>query len=295
MISRIDALHGALVADAASMGLHWMYDHKQLDCIEATGDVLFRHPESNVYDGHKAYFAHAAKRVGDYSQYGTAANLTARLIASNGKYDTNKHREQFFSTFGPCGSYHGFADKPTKALIARMITEGDNIPDKSGSDDDQLPALCVVPGVFTYECTEDELIAAVSVTSTNAMAIDGARVLGHCLQLIASGEPLQQALKLAADTANDELKTLLVEAMDKPYDPRAVATHFGLPCHMTQGLPIAWHLLQNAADYESVIRENVRCGGDCCGRAMAVGSIAGLVFGVPDDMKRKVDDSSLLG
>lgn len=297
MISRIDALHGALVADAASMGLHWMYDHEQLDCIEATGDVLFRHPDANVYEGHKAYFAHAAKRVGDYSQYGESANITAMLLASlmaaGDEYSTNKHREKFFSTFGPCGSYHGFADKPTKALIAKMITEGDDIPDKSGSDDDQMPALCVVPAVFAYECTDEVLSAAVSVTSINAMAIDGAKVLKNCLHLIATGVSLQQALKQSADTANNELKTLLLEAIDKPYDPRAAATHFGLPCHMTQGLPIAWHLLQHAEDYESVVRDNVRCGGDCCGRAMAVGSIAGLVFGVPDDMKRKVSDAGL--
>ncbi|MBX2836095.1 MAG: ADP-ribosylglycohydrolase family protein [Gammaproteobacteria bacterium] len=294
MVNRIDALHGALVADAASMGLHWMYDHKQLDKIEQTGELLFRQPDANLYAGQKAYFAHAAKRCGEYSQYGQSLRITAQLLTNLDKYDTHKHREKFFETFGPCGSYHGFADKPTKALIARMIIEGDSIPDQSGSDDDQMPALCVVPAVFSNECGEDELTAAVSVTSTNAMAIDGARVLYSCLNHISSGLPLQQALKQAADSANEELKILLLEAIGKQYDPRGVATHFGLPCHMTQGLPIAWHLLQYTTDYESVIRENVRCGGDCCGRAMAVGSIAGLVFGVPDDMKRKVRDLSLL-
>ncbi|MBX2886988.1 MAG: ADP-ribosylglycohydrolase family protein [Granulosicoccus sp.] len=293
-MNRIDALHGALVADAAAMGLHWVYDHQQLDNIEGTGELLFRQPDSNVYEGQKAYFAHAAKRCGDYSQYGEAARITAELITTNGGYTTTEHREKFFKTFGPCGSYHGFADKPTKALIARMITEGDNISDQSGSDDDQMPALCVVPAVFNHECGEDVLKAAVSVTSTNPMAMDGASVLHNCLNLITAGVPLQKALKQSIDNADKELKALLVEAMDKPYDPRAVASHFGLPCHMTQGLPIAWHLLLHATDYESVVRENVRCGGDCCGRAMAVGSIAGLVFGVPKELKIKVNDSSLL-
>ncbi|MBX2838245.1 MAG: ADP-ribosylglycohydrolase family protein [Gammaproteobacteria bacterium] len=293
-MNRIDALHGALAADAASMGLHWMYDHQQLDAIEAGGDVLFRQPDANAYDGKKAYFAHAAKRSGDYSQYGQSASIAAKVIATHGAYDTNQHRALFFDTFGPCGSYHGFADKPTKALIAKMIVEGDAISDQSGSDDDQLPALSVVPALFFNACDENDLTAAVSVTSTNATAIEGAQVLHRCLSLINSGESLQSALKTSAENANGELQPLLQEAIDRPYDFRAAAIHFGLPCHMTQGLPIAWHLLYHASDFESVVRDNVRCGGDCCGRAMAVGSIAGLVFGVPVNIKRRVNDASLL-
>lgn len=286
-----NALRGALVADAATMGLHWMYDQDLLVQLEKSGDLLFRQPDFNIYQDKKAYFAHAAKRSGEYSQYGQCARVVADLLDKQDQYSTANHRAIFFDTFGPCGSYHGFADRPTKALIARIILDGDDISDLSGSDDDQLPALCSVPALFYHEADHPTVRAAVSVTTINETAISGALVLHHCLNLLKSEVSLEDALMQSIDSANSELASSLKEALNRePYDPLAAANHFGMPCHMTQGLPLAWYLLKHSTDYETVVRDNIRCGGDSCGRAMAVGSVAGLLYGVPDEMKRRVRD-----
>jgi len=287
---RENALTGALVADAATMGLHWMYDQDQIAKVSETGSVLFRQPDANVYADRKAYFAHAAKRTGENSQYGESARVVAKVIAKHGAYDTATHRHIFFDTFGPCGSYHGFADRPTKALVSKMILEGDDIADVSGADDDQMPALCAVPALFACDQGSSCVEKAVSVTATNDQSISGAMVLYDCLERINSGEELPSALAASAQIAVPELSDLLKEALAMPaYDPLGAANHFGMPCHMKQGLPVAWHLLMHANDYESVVRDNIRCGGDSCGRSMAIGSIAGAVFGVPAELKEKLD------
>ena len=284
-----DAYVGALVADAATMGLHWMYDQEQIKKISATGDVLFRQPDATVYEGQKAYFAHAAKKVGEQSQYGESLRLVHRLMLSEGSYSVAVHQQCFFQTFGPCGSYHGFADRPTKALVARMISDGDALPSASGSDDDQLPALCSIPALFSNGAQSDEVAAAVSVTATHEQAITGAQVLFDCLTRLQSGANLPDALEQSILLADTELANLMAESMAlTTYDPLGTAEHFGQACHMVQGLPLAWHLLLNADDFESVLRDNVRCGGDSCGRAMAVGSIAGLAFGGPEHLQAKV-------
>ena len=288
--NRKNALKGALIADAATMGLHWMYDQDHIATVAETGDILFRQPDANVYKDRKAYFAHAAKTTGEYSQYGESARVVATAIALNGSYDTAQHRQVFMDTFGPCGSYHGFADRPTKALVAKMILEGDDIADSSGSDDDQLPALCCVPALFAHSQNREAVERAVSVTTTNQQALSGAIVLHDCLERLVSGEETEQALSASAQLAEPELKDLLQQALAMPaYDPLAAANRFGMPCHMKQGLPVAWHLLKNATDYTSVVRDNIRCGGDSCGRSMAVGSVAGVLFGVPEELAAKLD------
>ena len=289
---RYQALLGALVADAATMGLHWMYDQTQIEKVSHTGDILFRQPDAEVYKNQKSYFAHRAKRAGENSQYGECARVVARTIEAAGEYTTAGHRELFFETFGPCGSYHGFADRPTKALIAKIILEGENIADLSGADDDQLPALCAVPALFAYEQGAESVAKAVSVTSINKEAISGAVVLYNCLERLIQGEALPEALAASASDAEPALSVLLKEALEMPsYDPLAAANHFGMPCHIKQGLPLAWHLLNHATDYTTVVRDNIRCGGDSCGRSMAIGSIAGLVFGVPEELSDRLDGS----
>ena len=287
---RSRALLGALVADAATMGLHWMYDQSHIETVSQSGDILFRQPDANNYKDRKGYFAHAAKRVGENSQYGECVRVVARVIAQEGNYSTAAHRDVFFQTFGPCGSYQGFADRPTKALIARMIMEGDDIPDASGSDDDQLPSLCAVSALFAYEQGSECVDKAVSVTSVNAEAISGARVLYDCLERLTSGESLADALTDSVKYAEPALEELLTEALNTPaYDPLGVANHFGMPCHIKQGLPVAWHILKYATDFESAVRDNIRCGGDSCGRSMAVGSVAAMVYDVPDTMAANLD------
>jgi len=295
-IRRDNAIIGALVADASTMGLHWIYDQEQIAKIEQTGDILFRQPDANNYKNVKSYFAHKAKKLGEFSQYGESAYVVSQVIHEHGAYSVQAHQQLFFETFGPCGSYVGFADRPTKALVARLIIEADQLPAESGADDDQMPALCSVPALFASDASSSVLSQAVSVTNTHPLALDGAHVVLDCLARLSNGEALSDALAQSAANATPALQTLLQEALSKPnYQPLETAQHFGMACHMEQGLPVAWHLLKHAQDFESVVRDNIRCGGDSCGRAMIVGSIAGLAFGVPDSMKLHVTKLPLDG
>jgi len=284
-----NALTGALVADAASMGLHWIYDQSHIAAIASSGDVLFRQPDAAHYHEQKAYFAHAGRNAGELSHYGESARLLAELVAQQ-TYTTDAHRAAFLASFGPCGSFVGYADRPTKALVAKILTEGEQLQDPSGCDDDQLPALCVVPGLFANEVNLDVTQLAVRVLSVNDHAVAAASALYTCLNMIRDGASCHDALVVSAKATGGELGVLMVEALGiEGYQPLVVAEKYGMACHMHQGLPVIWHLLEHASDYTTVVRDNILCGGDSCGRSMAIGAIAGLLYGVPDDLTRRLN------
>lgn len=283
-MNRFDALTGALVADAAALGLHWLYDQDQIMSVAASGDILFRQPDATVYKDKKGYFAHAARRTGELSHYGESARIVGQL-ASEGNYDTTRHRQHFYDAFGPCGHYSGYADRPTKTLIARMISEGDDIAEPTGMNDNQMPAICVVPGLFAFGYSAQTVKNAAQVISINTSVVTAAAAVQQCLEHLLEGRTLPEALHLSADAMNGEVGQLMKEALAiEQYKPLDTAKHFGLACYVEHSLPVVWHLLNHAGDFESVVRDNIRCGGDNCGRSMALGSIAGLAFGVPDSM-----------
>jgi hypothetical protein len=287
-MNRSDAISGVLVADAAAMGLHWLYDQEHIKLVECTGDVLFRQPDHAVYQGQRGFFAHPGKLAGELSHYGESARLLAQLVESQA-YDTHAHQQRFMATFGPCGSYRGYADRPTKALIARIIQDGEDLPARSGMDDNQMPAFAVVGALFAAEYDLPSIEAAAAVISTNSDVIDGVRVAANCLKLLMDGAELDDALARSAAVAEGGLKTLLSEALSmESYQPLEASTHFGLACYVHHSLPVVWHLLKHASSFESVVRDNIRCGGDSCGRAMVLGAIAGLVFEVPEGMRSRV-------
>jgi hypothetical protein len=292
-MNTLDTLNGALVADAAAMGLHWLYDHDQIQALQATGDIIFRQPDSAVYENRKGFFAHAARRSGQLSHYGESARIVGQL-ALDGQYTPQNHQQAFMASFGPCGSYVGYADRPTKSLIARIITDGDNLPENSGIEDDQLPALCVLPGLLATNAQTTVIEQAAAVISTHQHVGTAVNVISNCLYAITEGSSLPDALENSAQTADEELAKKLLDALNWPgYQPLEVSEHFGMACKVHQGLPVVWHLLNHATEFEGTVRDNTLCGGDSCGRAMVLGAIAGYVFGVPSSMIGHLTDTRI--
>lgn len=286
-MNRHDAYTGALVADAAAMGLHWLYDQEQIKLIEATGSLLFRQPDATVFAGKRGYFAHAARRAGELSHYGESARIAGAIALGKG-YTIGDHQSDFMASFGPCGSYHGYADRPTKQLIARMLLDGDDLAEPSGMDDDQMPGICAVPGLFAADTPASLTLDAVKVISTNSDVLQAAEALQSVLSQLLLGVELKTALTTAAEAVDGEVGESMRQALNmETYEPLHAAQTFGLACYIRHAMPLNWYLLNHATDFESTVLDNIRCGGDCCGRSMALGSIAGLAFGVPDGLKQK--------
>lgn len=289
-MNRKDALIGALVADAAAMGLHWMYDQEQVAAVAKTGDVLFRQPDAQTYKDKRGYFAHGVKRSGELSHYGESARVVGQLTVQN-DYSTEQHRTDFFESFGPCGHYCGYADKPTKVLLAKMLVEEGDISEPSGMDDNQMPALCVVPGIFASSQGVDVAEMAAKVISINTDVVESVKAVYQCLEDINDGLSLSNALASAAESTEGPVGKLMQDALAADFnDMCETARGFGLACYIEHAIPVVWYILNNSTDFESAIRNNILCGGDSCGRSMALGAIAGLAFGVPEHLIERMEN-----
>lgn len=292
-MNKIDALTGALVADAAAMGLHWMYDVERLATLEASGEIMFRAPDVNVFAEPRDEFVHHTRHKGDLSHYGESARVVGQLVL-NEDYSPAAHRAAFFASFGPCGTFNGYPDIPTKALIARMIIEGDQITEPSGMDDKQMPAYSVLPGLLAINADKATVIEAAKVISVHTGVISGVGAVYDLVELLSQGTSLPEALDQVAKAMDGELGELMLEALAMDgHQPVGVGVKFGRACYVEHSLPVIWHLLKHASDFESVARDNIRCCGDTCGRSMVLGAVAGLVFGVPKDLTARVTPGSL--
>ena len=167
-------------------------------------------------------------------------------------------------------------------MCIRDSHEGDEISEKSGMDDNQMPALCVVSGLFSANQSPQTTRVAAQVISTNKGVVEAALAVHQCLDTIKKGSSLTEALNSSAQSMSSNVGRLMLDALDiDEYQPLEVASRFGLACYIEHSMPVVWHLLKHATDFESAVRDNIRCGGDSCGRSMVLGAIAGLVFGVP--------------
>ncbi|MCR8914123.1 ADP-ribosylglycohydrolase family protein [Marinobacter panjinensis] len=118
----IAALAGGWVADAASLGLHWLYDSPRI--LEIGGQSPeFLPPNADYFNGGFGYFAHEGKQSGDISHYGAATGvLTDSLLTREGSLDIRDYQRRFRAFFGPGGHWRGYIDNPTRVTLNNLNT-----------------------------------------------------------------------------------------------------------------------------------------------------------------------------
>ena len=274
------AIFGALVADAAALGLHWLYNPARIAEIEATRGLVFLQPDPNNYSGAKGYLAHGGKLSGESTGYGEVCLLMLKHLAKHGSFNRVEYQTEYRTHFGPGGAFVGYVDSPTRlTLRTLLLLEPADFPAASGADDDQHPALAALPAlVATHAGTLEELMAKVEdvvhITNNNAQAVTAAQCSAAVLFEVLGGTPIAQALANALPLAGSTLKPLLEEALAIPtLDSVAVAKRFGMACHVAEGLPIVFHIAHHASDYRVAVESNIRAGGDSCGRSIMLGAI----------------------
>lgn len=296
MDSNIAAILGALIADSATLGLHWIYDPKRIAEIEASKGLVFLQPEASHYTGIKGYFAHGDKVAGESTVYGEVCLLMLQHLVKYGNFNRIEYQAEFRAYFGPGGKYIGYVDSPTRQTLYTLIPlDPAAFPAASGADDDQFLSLAAIPSlVATHSDTLEVLMKRVDemvrVTNNNDFAVTSAKCSAAALFKILHGTSITHALVDALQFAGDKLRTLLEQALAiQTLDSVAVAEHFSSACHVAEGLPVVFHIAKCAPDYQTAIKANIRAGGDNCGRSIMLGAFmaaymvkkGGLTFPVP--------------
>ncbi|SFH65544.1 ADP-ribosylglycohydrolase family protein [Albimonas pacifica] len=290
------ALLGALVADAAALGLHWLYDPVRIASLQ--GPIVFRTPDAADFEGAAGVFVHAGKRAGELSHYGAALRTALQAVGAKGG-DLAEAQARFAAAFGAGGWWVGYIDKPTRGTLANLAA---GRLDPSGVEDDQIPGFARLPALVCRPggaADAVQLAAAVAMTSTGAAARDwalaGARILAAAL----IGASPAEAVAAGETGAPEAVAQGLARARAAGPDPVAFAGEVGRACPMSMSVPVSAHILLHARSFAEAAEMNIRAGGDSCGRAILIGAVEGAIHGlggagVPAPWLMKLTDGATL-
>lgn len=276
-------LMGALVGDAAALGLHWIYDPARIAAVaQAQGHVAFTPLDPRHFDGVPSYFAHGLRPKGGMTQYGEVLHLAIKtLIAGDGRLDTPRYQQAYAAHFGPGGAYCGYVDRVTRGTLHNLAA---GQTDPSGIDDDQLPAVASLPAIVVAGLGAEDLSTtiarAIRVTNVNDAALDYGMVVAALLSMVLDGHPVRDALHAVAAGTGGEIGAVLTAALTAPQASVDYAEITGRACHLPMGVPLAFHILARANSYADAIEINIRAGGDSAGRAIIIGAVMGAAHGL---------------
>lgn len=177
---------GLFIADAASIGFHWIYDFDHLQKI-ASKNPVFKTPLFKNYEGIFGFFAHEKKLKGDFSHYGETALLVLQnLNVNNEKFDLLNYQKIYREYFGAGGDYIGYIDSPTRITLENLVAadyEVARITEKSDYKLQNEIVKVVLQKVLPYTriYQGDELI--VPITDAISVTYDDPKILEFALKI----------------------------------------------------------------------------------------------------------------
>ncbi|KAG2498090.1 hypothetical protein HYH03_003848 [Edaphochlamys debaryana] len=169
------AVVGSAVADAAAMGVHWVYDLSQLEVLEAerraeaaaASTSAPAHPSDfglEFLDPPRSPFYSYAS--GRNSPYGEQTLALLRSLAEQGGLHAGAYADTFEAAFGPDSGFDGYRDVSTKGFLrnyARAMP-----PPLSGANDAQANAIARLAPLVAAFGAAPAPTAATAATATNS-------------------------------------------------------------------------------------------------------------------------------
>jgi ADP-ribosylglycohydrolase len=272
--NRTAAVIGAFVADALSLGVHWVYNTEVID--KKIGRVeQYRDPLTSYHKG---------KQAGNFTHYGDQMLVLLESLSSDAGFSATGFAalwRKFFST------YTGYFDKATQATLENMDA-GTSVTESGSHSDDLAGASRMAPLVYIYADDQDNLVQAARtqtlITHNDDRVIQSADFFARTVFAVLGGQRPMAAMQAILDQHFAEspigpLVTMGIESRDR--NTREAILEYGQMCSVEAGLPGAAHLIARYADdFKTAMVENVMAGGDSSARGM----IAGMVLGAANGM-----------
>lgn len=267
----------SFVADALSLGPHWMYDPQKIE--EKFGRV-----DRLTAPLPKSF--HNTKEKGQFTHYGDQMMVLLASVAEKGAFDPADFSGRWRRLFD---NYDGYFDGATKSTLANY-DEGKSPEEAGSSSDDLAGASRIAPVVCLYRNDPDKLAEAAEaqtrMTHTDPATVESAAYFGRVAQAVLAGEAPTAAMKSVAEAHFDVSPVSAwlqkgLATLDR--DSVEVIGEFGRSCHTGEMFPGVVHLI---AKYEKDLKEAlIQCvmtAGDSAARGALVGMVLGAHHGIGD-------------
>lgn len=275
MKDRINAMIlGSFVADALSLGVHWVYNTNVID--RKFGRVDGYHEPLTSF--------HRGKKAGEQTHYGDQMLVLMESVEKDSGFDLNQFAERWRGFFE---NYTGYFDQATKDTLQHLAEGRDG--QTSGSNSDELAgASRIAPLCRIYAGDREHLVQAVrqqtAFTHNNSLVVEAAEMFARTTARVLGGATPLDALNEVVTNHFKEstIASLVEDGLDSvEFDTRQAVADFGQMCSVEAALPGTIHLLARYQDdFEAAMIENVMAGGDSSARGMTAAMILGAHLGM---------------
>jgi len=282
-----EAIIGALIADAATMGVHWIYDTEKLSTLVGEGHPEFFDPPSCPFYTYKS---------GAQSPWGDEQLQLLQYLVEHEFEEASFHEALYTFTSTYTGRLNGLMKDFDVAYEG-----GKRGPELSvGADNGQAhgmnkaPFLVAFYGHLDYDEFITESRKIISSHQAHEVAADFGIGGALLLKSLAEGNSVANAIQWLQSF--DKTPQCVLDAISDVQQEisagtsgKAAVRKFGPTCFSPSAFRGALFFLLTSSNYTEAIRANAMAGGDNCSRSMLLGSCFSVVDAnsIPEEWKKK--------
>ena len=270
-------LYGSFCADALSLGVHWIYDTKEL---------AQKHGRVNEYKAPGPDSYHPNKQAGEQGHVGDQALCLLRFLSREKTWKDDAFMNSWLAMWP---DYTDYVDGATKTTLANLQNQSDKTQGGSESVEIAGPARIAPLVCHLANSTEEEVVQA-SVEQT-MLTHRSAEAEESTVFLAKAGYRLIHGANLS-DTLNETAPVWALEKAKGEFSENAVdaVAKIGPACSISSALPSVLYLaLKYENDIENAFIENAMAGGDNCARGLALGILLGADNGFSSIPRNWID------
>lgn len=251
----------SLVADAYSLGAHWVYDEKQL----ANESIDWNELNTPLAIWHKE------KKAGDFTHYGDQAFWLYDFLKDKDSFDINAFRDYWFTKME---TYEGYIDGATRNTI-QNIKDGVT---PSGSDSTDLSVVGRIVPLLKVSKTKEEFFQNVKslteMTHNSQKTINATRFFAKLLVMALDKKEIEESIEEIKHEFDTTIQGFITNAIEsKDADTFDTIRSFGPACDVDEGFGGILHILCKYENFKDMMICNAKAGGDSSARAMIAAAI----------------------
>jgi hypothetical protein len=277
----------ALIANAASLGFHWIYDMDFLEELSKKQSLVFQLPSLEHYAQAKpSFYGYPYAKVGDVTTQGMYLKWLYAAIQEKPDFNIEDYRNLIFEQTKPGGLYIGYIETYNHTLLINAMNSRLrlNLPLLPVSDDHLV-------GFVPYLVSKELGLGNDFAWSLAQLFTDKTEyrqffdmfdyIFDNIIHLPRL-ELLKNAIKFAPESYQEKLEKAL--SMENTRD--FIKQYAGIACHIPQSVPLIFRILNQCSTYQDMVETNVKLGGASGERAMLLGAIFAQISEIPQEWKQ---------
>ena len=268
----------ALLGNAATLGIHWIYNAEFLADLAKKQSILFLKQDPQVYAAAQpSYYAYPHTNVGDVTSQGMFLFWLTKALKTNPNLTQQEYKDLILHQIKPGGDYQGYIETYGHKLIINSLNEkmGLKLP-VVPMDDDHLI------GFIPYMAAK-QLGLSTNKAWELAQLFTSKEEYPACYQMFdaiidrLSKQSMKQAIETSIALAPKRYAIQMKKAIELKDTKAFVKDYAGTACAINQSVPIIIHLLYHSQNLADAWLRNALISGAIAERAMLLTMLMGII------------------